>query len=368
MDRRSFLTRISRLRVIAVLVSALVLIVPSLTVADTLPGELSDEAFWRLISDYSEESVHEFRFEYMSNEQEYLYVINRLKENRKPGGVYVGVGPEQNFTYIAAIQPKMAFIVDIRRENMLEHLLYKAVFELSADRVDFLSRLFARKAATGLGEKPTARALLQAYRNLPPDPELYRRNLQATRDQLIKVHKFQLNAEDQNALDYIYRVFVDSGNAFAYLDLMTATDEKGQPRSYLANEENFQIVREMQKKNLIVPVIGDFAGSKALRSVGRYVKDHGATVTAFYTSNVEQYLFMQGDDWRKFLTTVSTFPLDALSMFIRSSHLWYGDSYTPPRQVAGRRFIQLLSPMAEVTKAFNAGKVTSYEALIRMSK
>src|SRR5712671_3071592 len=152
------------MRMIIILLSAVILIVPSfMAAADALPRELSDDAFWRLISDYSETSVHDFRFEYMSNEQEFLYVINRLKENRKPGGVYIGVGPEQNFTYISAIQPKMAFIVDIRRENMLEHLLYKAVFELSSNRVDFLSRLFARKAPAALGEKPTARALLQAF-------------------------------------------------------------------------------------------------------------------------------------------------------------------------------------------------------------
>src|SRR5207253_1908941 len=217
MGRRSFL--------IIVVVSALFFIVPSLIAADTLPRELSDDAFWRLISDYSETSVHEFRFEYMSNEQEFLYVINRLKENRKPGGVYVGVGPEQNFTYIAAVQPKMAFIVDIRPDNMIEHLLYKAVFELSTDRVDFLSRLFARKAPTGLGEKATVRALVQAFASASPDPELQRRNLQAIRDQLMKVHKFPLSPDDQKTLNDIYRVFLDSGNAFAYLDLLSVTDE-----------------------------------------------------------------------------------------------------------------------------------------------
>src|SRR5439155_10224794 len=137
-----------------------------------------------------------------------------------------------------------------------------------------------------------------------------------------------------SSIDYIYRVFFQEGNGFSttglsfgnatYADLMAATDQTGQARSYLATEENFQIVREMHKKNLIVPVVGDFAGTKALRSVGRYILDHGSTVTAFYTSNVEQYLFQQDVDWRKFLTNVSTFPLDSSSTFIRSSHFAYG--------------------------------------------
>ena len=67
--------------------------------------------------------------------------------------MYLGVGPEQNFTYIVALRPKLAFIVDIRRGNMNEHLLYKAFIELSADRADFLSRLFARPRPAGSADK-----------------------------------------------------------------------------------------------------------------------------------------------------------------------------------------------------------------------
>jgi hypothetical protein len=36
-------------------------------------------------------------------------------------------------------------VLDIRRQNMLEHLTYKALFEMSTDRADFLSRLFSRQ-------------------------------------------------------------------------------------------------------------------------------------------------------------------------------------------------------------------------------
>jgi len=370
------------MKVLMAMAGVLILLVPPLHAADTLPRELSDEAFWRLTSDYSEESGS-FRFEYMSNEQEFQVVIPRLLQNRKPGGVYVGVGPEQNYTYIAALQPKMAFLVDIRRDNMLEHLIYKAVFEMSANRADFLSRLFSRKLPAGLTEKTTARAMFQAFRTAPSDRTLFQQNLQAIKDHLVSEHKFRLSLDDVSRIDYIYRTFfeaADTGSAFStfgqnvyfnnasYADLMTATDGQGESRSYLATEENFRFIRELHRKNLIVPIVGDFAGTKALRNVGRFVKDHGATVAAFYTSNVEQYLFQQGDDWKKFLANVSTFPLDTSSMFIRSSHFAYGDAQQPPRQANGRRFIQLLSPMAEVTKAFNTGKITGYEDVIQMSK
>src|SRR5205807_3149907 len=197
MHGRSFL-------VYVVFLTALLVTVPSAKAADTIPREITDDAFWQLVSGYSEDSGS-FRFEYMSNELQFQYVIPRLKENRKPGGVYVGVGPEQNFTYIAAVQPKMAFICDIRRQNMVEHLIYKAVFEMSSGRVDFLSRLFSRKAPENLNEKSTARQLFQAFRTVPPDTDLYRENLQAVKDRLMKEHRFQLTRSDKESIDFIYK-------------------------------------------------------------------------------------------------------------------------------------------------------------------
>ena len=81
----------------------------------------------------------------VSNELFMQRVIPDLTRIVKPGRVYLGVGPEQNFTYIAAIKPAMAFIIDVRRGNLQLHLMYKALFELSSDRADFVSRLFSLK-------------------------------------------------------------------------------------------------------------------------------------------------------------------------------------------------------------------------------
>ena len=242
---------------------------PSLIAADTLPREISDDAFWRMISDFSEKGGS-FRFEYMSNEREFQFVIPELKQITKPGGAYLGVGPEQNFTYIAASRPKIAFIFDIRRDNMLEHLMYKAIFEMSTDRRDFISRLFSRKTPSGLTEKSTVKALFEAYSGLDGDQELFDQNLQAIKNHLMKNRRFQLTGNDQASIGYIYQTFFDAGPGFhylggnfeggAYADLMSATDRQGQAQSYLASEESFQFVRQMEAKNLIIPLLGDFAG------------------------------------------------------------------------------------------------------------
>jgi hypothetical protein len=366
--------------VLVALVSGFTLTALPFRVADTLPSSISDDSFWRMVSDFSEEGGA-FRFEYMSNEFEFQSVIPRLKETTKPGGVYLGVGPEQNFTYIAAVRPKIAFIFDIRRQNMIEHLVYKAIFELSSDRADFLSLLFSRRRPASLSDKSSVEQLFQLYRALEPDGELYGRNLQAIKDRLLKDHRIQLTSEDLTGLEYIYRTLVDAGpgpnypaggfggfRGPTYADLMTATDDQGETRSYLATQENFQFIQEMEKKNLIVPLVGDFAGKKAIRTVAQYLKDHDVMVAAFYTSNVEQYLFQQPDDWTSFYSNVATLPVDSSSTFIRSSHFSYGIPQTRARRVTRGTFLSLLCSITDLINAFNEGRIQNYDQVIQMSR
>ena len=345
--------------------------------AESLPGRLSDEAFWRLSSDLSEEGGY-FRYEnFLSNELGFQHVIPVLKETTKAGGVYLGVGPEQNFTYISALQPKMAFIIDIRRQNMLEHMMYKALFELSDERADFVSRLYARQRPNSLISDATAESLFAGYDEIQPDKKLVEENISAIKDVLTK-HKFALSKEDFEKIEYIYHVFVDAGpdldytvggfggggGSPSYEQLMTATDKEGHNWSFLGSEANYRVVRDMEMKNLIVPVIGDFAGPKAIRAVAQYLTDHDAIAAVFYLSNVEQYLFQEPGQWRRFWENVATLPLDSSSTFIRSVNAGsYGriGGY-------GMRFQSLLSPMEETVRAFSQGRLRYYNDAIRMSK
>src|SRR5436853_7932351 len=171
-------------------VSALTWTASSFKAVEPLPSRLSDAAFWRMVSDFSEGGGY-FRFEnFLSNELGFQLVIPELREDTRPGGVYLGVGPEQNFTYLVALQPKIAFIIDIRRQNMLEHLMYKALFELSPDRADFISRLFARKRPDGLGAKSEVKALFDAYQAVPASSSIYDDTQRAILNNLLSKHKF----------------------------------------------------------------------------------------------------------------------------------------------------------------------------------
>src|SRR5262249_30946578 len=89
-------------------------------------------------------------------------------------------------------------------------------------------------------------------------------------------------------------------------------------QSYLATEDSFRLVEDLESRNLIVPVVGNFAGPRAVRAVAAYLKHVNATVSAFYVSNVEQYL-RQAGTWTEFCRNVATLPLDRASTFIRSA-------------------------------------------------
>src|SRR5437867_1757599 len=155
---------------------------------DTLPSRLADREFWRLAVDSSEPDGY-FRSDNLtSNELLYQRVIPALVARVKPGGAYLGVGPEQNFTYMAALRPPLAIIFDIRRGNMLVQLMYKAIFELAKDRADFVSMLFSKPRPRGLGPKSTAVDLFSAFAASATSDALYEQTLKAIQNQLTKTH------------------------------------------------------------------------------------------------------------------------------------------------------------------------------------
>jgi hypothetical protein len=345
-------------------------------VPDTLPSQLADREFWALVTESSEPDGFFRSDNLVSNERTYQEVVPELKRRILPNGVYLGVGPDQNFTYISALHPRMAFIVDIRRGNMLQHLFYKALVEMASDRADFLSRLFSRERPEGIDAFWTAGDLLDAFGEVDASQELYQKNLTAIKKWLTERHGFALTADDLRGIEYVASAFFAEGPWLrysfpsprlapvfpTYSDLQVADDGHGVNFSYLASEENFQALRDFEKRNLIVPVIGDFAGEKALRAVGRYISTHGGTVNYFYTSNVEQYLF-QNDAYRRYYANVATLPLATQSTFIRS--FFDRGFYYPPGVITpDLHSVQLLDPIQGLLKAFAAGEVTTYQQVV----
>jgi hypothetical protein len=351
---------------------------PAAARAQGLPSRLTDQEFWKLVTESSEADGFFQSDNLVSNELTLQHIIPELVKGRAPSGVYLGVGPDQNFTYIAAMRPRMAFIVDIRRGAMLQHLMYKALFELAEDRAGFLSLLFSRPRPAGLTNEAPTIQLLEAFYPVAADSNLYWRTLKAVNDHLTSQHGFALSKDDLEGIAFVFTSFFLGGPDISYnfgqgsgrnrgmpsfADLMVATDAEGLNRGFLGGEQHYAVVRQMHLRNLIVPVIGDFAGPKALRAVGQYLRSHGAVVSAIYTSNVEQYLFRDQHKWRQYYENVATLPLDSMSTFVRAV---FNFGYIGGG--SGARSITLLQSVQDLLTALREGKISSYLDVVNLSR
>lgn len=349
-----------------------------------LPDSLSDSTWWRMIGEMSEPGGY-FRSEnFVSNEMGLQHVIGRLRTIAPPGGVYVGVGPEQNFTYIAALEPRIAFVVDIRRQNLLQHLWYKAVFELSPTRAEFLARLFGRPlpATAAASTDWTSDSIMSRLERTAPDTVYFRRTFDEVRTHLVRTKGIALDSSDLATLAYVDSVFFLSGPSLNYSSgsgnaggfgrgfgrgmpsfsqIARTTDSAGANMGFLGTERGYRIVRDLERRNLLIPLVGNFAGPKALRAVGTWLRERSAFVNVFYTSNVEQYLFQQGDEWSRFYTNVGTMPVDPAARFIRSSTGGFGVRSN------GFMMTQLTSGIDEVVKASADGSLGGYWDVLRRS-
>jgi hypothetical protein len=468
-----------------------------------LPSRLTDAEFWRLMTVSSEPGGSFPSDNWTSNEMAFPTVIDRLRSAGDTAGAYLGVGPEQNFSYIAGTHPRIAFLVDIRRQSVIQHLMYKAIFELSADRADFVSLLFSKPRPAGLTTASSIADIWEGYWYVATDSSAFTRNLGRIVSQLRDTHGFALDSADLASLRTVYHAFYDFGPSISYNSTTTvsasrvmvalplpvgvtavktpmvvaklfapidtsdstrstltgtvrnlatgatipgttvkvfsptgpsmqvisndsgvyvipplpggitvslsisrvgyaplsidsirlnqrlvtrnievapsimtladvtaaayrtftlppsatayyggvnfaaltaALDSAGVPGSFLATENNYRYMKDLHSRNLFIPIVGDFAGPKAIRAVGEYLRTHGATLTTFYTSNVEQYLF-SNQVWRAFYDNAATLPVTPSSVFIRN-----GTS---------------ICPIGAFLAAVTAGRVTSASDAMR---
>ena len=304
-----------------------------------VPDSLALSEFARIMTAFSEAPGHFPGDNFVTNESSYLHVVPAVIKLGKRGGVYIGVGTEQNFSYIAASRPDIAFIVDIRRENLLQHLLYKGLFALARDRSSFLMLLFSRltregeSVANGRPEDTASISEVLDYieSSTAADSLLFEENWGRLRRE---VRRYGIeDRDDTDKMLYIYRSFYEKqlsiryaetrlGNGLSYpafKDLMSGTTKEGEYASFLSTEDAFGFVKRLHLRNLIIPVVGNFAGGKALRAIGTFAEAHDTSVSVFYVSNVEYFLinhFYYVFKW--YVANVDALPIDEHSLMIRS--------------------------------------------------
>jgi hypothetical protein len=305
----------------------------------------------------------------ISNERSYLQVLPELRQRNVRGGAYVGVGPDQNFTYIAEVRPSIAFIVDVRRDNLLLHLLFKALFAQSRTRVEYVAQLTGRPAPREIEtwRRAPIDRIIAHIDGATPEPgavEALRRQVDAT----IAHIGVPLSAQDRGTIDRFHRRFISDGLSLrfestgrapqsyypTYRDLLRETDAAGRQGNYLASEEAFEFVKSLEERDLVIPVVGDLSGPSAVVSIARALDERHERLSAFYVSNVEFYLFA-GGSFPRFVANLGRLPRSGNSVLIRSVFGRYAATVRPGDASASR-----LAAIDELLREHAAGRIRFY--------
>lgn len=337
------------------------------------PGTaLSDSTFAALHARLSEEGGFFDTDNLISNETGYLHVVGALETLGVRGGAYVGVGPDQNYSYLAAVRPEIAFMLDIRRDNTLQHLLLKALVERAPTRVEFLSGLHGRPAPddpAAWTDRPVE-DLVRWVDERDPDPDVVAA-VQAEVEAAVGGYGIPLDADDLATIRRFHDTFVAAGLGLrftslgrqprsyypTYRQLVLERDRDGRQASWLASRARYESVRDLHLANRIVPVVGDLAGPHAVREIGRVLAETDRPLTAFYASNVEYYLWRAGtfDAWARNLASL---PAADGAVIIRSYFPNFGGRH--PSAVPGYYATQTLQPVATLVDAAGDGGFSSY--------
>jgi hypothetical protein len=361
--------RLRRAAACAALCGLLALIASSRARAPEGPTRAERE-LGRLVAGLSEPGGFFDTDNLISNETAFLQVTPGLARVPR-GGVYVGVGPEQNFTYIARTRPAWAYVVDVRRDNALLHLALGALMSEAPDPYQFLCALLGRPCPerTPPGALDSIEATLSAVERTPPRRPALERSLAAAErharatlgasyapDDQAKLAQM-LSAFFAGQLDLRFQTFGRPASYHPSLRrLLLSRDPGGEAGHFLARPADYAFVRGLVRAGRVVPVTGDFAGPRALRALGDRLRARGERVTAFYVSNVELYLLRAGT-FDRFAENLRALPADPRAVLIRAC-FEYGEPH--PLGLPGHRSATVLESVPRFLELYDAGRFASY--------
>lgn len=266
----------------------------------------------------------------ISNELHFLSIDQEIERQSPPSAAYIGVGPEQNFSYISLVRPSIAMIVDNRRDNAGVHLLHKAAFELANGRTEYLALLLGRTFTAGA--EPAASSsvveVLRVFDSLPTTRTSFDQNL----DRIMRfLHEKlgPLELRDREAIERAARTLwgrqLDgrpavmgsaNGQEPSLREILLAPGSEGAAHGYLSTDDQFRIVQRLQQQDRIIPLVGDFAGEKTLVALSSWLRENRHEVGVFYTSNVEQFLDQRA--WERWQKNARRLPFAPQARVIRS--------------------------------------------------
>jgi hypothetical protein len=169
------------------------------------------------------------------------------------GGVYIGVGPEQNYLFTSWAQPDVAIFLDFDQTVVDLHGVYKVFFLASADG-PAVAQLWSSQG------KAKALELLEQAASSPEELERWKETYKLGQKLIhIKMKALKLRFESNKI------------------------------PCFLTDQGHFDFVKAMLQTGRVRAVRGDLTGDQAMNGVAKAARTMGMKVRCQYVSNVEQY-------------------------------------------------------------------------------
>jgi hypothetical protein len=301
----------------------------------------------------------------MTNEDSVASVVDEISKVVPKGQVYLGVGPDQNYSLMAHLEPSYGFILDYRKKNQLLHLLQKALVENSADRHAYLEHFWNRnlpelplslndieKEFKILAKQPQNELLVQSAKELVTQTMSKWNILNDKEFHEIATIQARLAGPGPDARFLALKMYPTLGS------LITMPSRSGQPSHWLASDRTYAAIRKMQLSDQILPIVGDWAGPGAIRRLAEHLKMNQLQVGCIYISDVEFFL-LRGGLFQKYLENLSALPRHPESKIIRTSTRELNHT----ERVSGRSSTTVVRSLSRFLKSAKTGKIESWEDL-----
>ncbi len=323
----------------------------------------SPSKYGAILAELSDRETGPAADNFVSNEDSYPRVTSEIARTVPPNTAYLGVGPDQNFTFIAHARPSLAVIVDYRKRNQLLHLLHKALFTLSENRVEYLSLLTARKPQ--VANDASAEGLVTAFTKV----EFDRTQLEVASRRITEFLRplSILSDADWPTLQTIHARLAGPGMNARFLALtmyptfgkMIATPSRDNKSAhFLADERLYQVVRNTHRHDAILPLIGDFANGPCLTKLADFLRKSRQEIGLFYISDVEFFLLRAGK-FANYIQNLERLPWARNAQIIRTSTR----EINHPERVKGDSSTTIIRPFADFLAHAKSGKIQAIDDL-----
>lgn len=307
----------------------------------------------------------------MTNEDSLASVMDQIRSESPPGTVFLGVGPDQNYTFIATARPIEAYLLDYRKKNQLLHLMHLALIAKSPNRIDYLENYWARRVKVGLISPPnddhskTTEKLLLLFRRSELDQQFLAQNIGDVMSELLN-SQF-LDANEIEEVGRIQKRLAGPGPEARFLalkmyptiaSLISMKTRAGKPGHWLAGDDYYQEVRELCFQQKIYPVVGDWSGQLCLKKLAAHLNSTEKKVGLVYISDVEFFL-LRGNRFSHYIENLARLPLHDEVRIVRTSTR----EIEHPERIQGSSSTSIVRPLKQFIERARAGRVRRWEDL-----